>query len=253
MMIDLGGKKALITGGSRGIGRATAILLAKAGADVAVNYTRNDQAAEETRQEVHRTGRECLLLKADVSHKTEVDVMVEKLLSEWERVDILVNNAGIWTYGEMGSMEENIWEETIHINLDSIYFLCNAIIPSMKSRQRGWIVNVSSTAGQRGEAFHSHYAATKGALIALTKSLAVELAPYNIRVNCVAPGWVDTDMCSRVFQETGFREKIEASIPLQRVAPPEDIAAPILFLVSDLARHITGEVLNVNGGSILCG
>jgi 3-oxoacyl-[acyl-carrier protein] reductase len=252
-MINLQGKKALVTGGSRGIGRATAVLMAKAGADVAINYTQNDQAAEDTRQMVHETGRRGMLLKADVSRKAEVDAMVEKLLGSWGRLDILVNNAGIWTYGEMGDMEEKTWEETIRINLDSIYFLCNAIVPILKSNKKGWIVNVSSTAGQRGETFHSHYAATKGALIAFTKSLAVELAPFAIRVNCVAPGWVDTDMCTEVFLEAGFKQKIEAGIPLQRVASPEDIAGPILFLVSDLARHITGEVVNVNGGSVLCG
>jgi 3-oxoacyl-[acyl-carrier protein] reductase len=252
-MIDLQGKKALVTGGSRGIGRATAVSLAKAGADVAINYTQNNQAAEDTQQMVHATGRECMLLRADISRKTEVEAMVKKLLGSWGRLDILVNNAGIWTYGEIGDMEEKTWEETIRINLDSVYFLCNAIVPVMKSNKKGWIVNVSSTAGQRGEAFHSHYAATKGALIAFTKSLAVELAPFAIRVNCVAPGWVDTDMCTEVFQEPGFKQNIEASIPLQRVASPEDIAGPILFLVSDLARHITGEVVNVNGGSILCG
>lgn len=252
-MIDLQGKKALVTGGSRGIGRATSVLLARAGADVAINYTQNELAAEETKQDILRTGSDCLLMKADVSQKAEVDTMVEEIVRSWNHLDILVNNAGIWTYGEMGNMEEKIWDDTIRINLYSIYFLCNAVTPMMKSNQKGWIVNVSSTAGQRGEAFHSHYAATKGALIALTKSLAVELAPYDIRVNCVAPGWVDTDMCTEVFRDTGFREKIEASIPLQTIAPPEDIAGPILFLVSDLARYITGEVVNVNGGSVLCG
>jgi 3-oxoacyl-[acyl-carrier protein] reductase len=123
----------------------------------------------------------------------------------------------------------------------------------MKKQGQGWIVNVASTAAVRGEPFHSHYAASKGALLALTKSLAVELALANIRVNCVAPGWVDTDMCTEVFADPEFREKVRQSIPLKRIPPPEDIAGPILFLVSDLAVHITGEILNVNGGSVLCG
>jgi 3-oxoacyl-[acyl-carrier protein] reductase len=122
----------------------------------------------------------------------------------------------------------------------------------MKRRKSGGIINVSSTAGVRGEARHSHYAATKGALISFTKSLASELAPFGIRANCVAPGWVDTDMCEEVFRDTEYRKKVEASIPLHRIPPPEDIAGPILFLASELARHITGEVLNVNGGSVLC-
>ena len=122
----------------------------------------------------------------------------------------------------------------------------------MKKNKKGGIINVSSTAAVRGEAFHSHYAASKGAVVSLTKSLAVELAAYNIRVNCVAPGWVDTDMCFEVFGDPGFREQVQESIPLKIIPPPEDIAGPILFLASDLSRHITGEVLNVNGGSVLC-
>jgi len=179
--------------------------------------------------------------------------MAEQVLAKWGWVDILVNNAGIWTYGEMGNMEPEVWEETIRVNLTSIFYTCNALIPTMKKRGSGQIINVSSTAGVRGEALHSHYAATKGALIALTKSLAVELAPYGIRVNCVAPGWVETDMCEEVFQDKQFKEEVRRSIPIGRIPPPEDIAGPILFLASNLARHITGEILNVNGGSVLCG
>jgi 3-oxoacyl-[acyl-carrier protein] reductase len=148
-------------------------------------------------------------------------------------------------------MDSSVWKETMEVNLDSIFYMCNAVVPCMKSRGRGWIINVASTAGVRGEAFHSHYAATKGALLALTKSLAVELAPHNILVNCVAPGWVDTDMCAEVFKDPAFKESIRQSIPLKRIPTAEDIAGPILFLASDLARHITGAVINVNGGSVL--
>ncbi|MEE9389774.1 MAG: SDR family NAD(P)-dependent oxidoreductase, partial [Candidatus Aminicenantaceae bacterium] len=145
-----------------------------------------------------------------------------------------------------------IWAETMKINLDGVFHTCNAVVPFMKEKKRGWIINVSSTAAVRGEAFHSHYAASKGALVSLTKSLAVELAPFNIRVNCVAPGWVDTDMCAGVFKDADFRREVQESIPLKRIPPPKDIAGPILFLASDLAQHITGEVINVNGGSVLC-
>jgi 3-oxoacyl-[acyl-carrier protein] reductase len=152
----------------------------------------------------------------------------------------------------MGDMSEKVWEETMGINLSSVFYTCNAVIPCMKAKKRGSIINVSSTAAVRGEAFHSHYAASKGAIISLSKSLAVELAPFNIRVNSVAPGWVDTDMCTEVFSDPGFRKRVQDSIPLKRIPPPEDIAGAILFLASDLARHITGEVLNVNGGSVLC-
>jgi 3-oxoacyl-[acyl-carrier protein] reductase len=251
-MINLEGRKALITGGSRGIGKATSLLFARAGSDVAINYLSKSQAAEEVKEEVSRIGRECLVFKADVSRKDDIALMVRNILERWNRIDVLVNNAGIWTYGEMGDMPEEIWAETMKINLDGVFHTCNAVVPCMKEKKRGWIINVSSTAAVRGEAFHSHYAASKGALVSLTKSLALELAPFNIRVNCVAPGWVDTDMCAGVFKDADFRREVQESIPLKRIPPPKDIAGPILFLASDLAQHITGEVINVNGGSVLC-
>jgi len=250
--ISLSGQRALITGGSRGIGKATAIYFAQAGCDVAISYQRNVKAAEETKAQLEALGVAALAVKADFASPAEALQMVEQVLEEWGNIDVLVNNAGIWTYGEMGDMTPEVWEETIKVNLSSIFYTCNALVPSLKERKKGVIINVSSTAGVRGEAGHSHYAATKGALIALTKSLAVELAPYGIRVNCVAPGWVDTDMCEDVFADQEYKEKIRQTIPLGRIPPPEDIAGPILFLASDLARHITGEVLNVNGGSVLC-
>lgn len=252
-MIRLEGKKALITGGSRGIGRATALLLAEAGADVAIHYQKNARAAGEVKRLIEEKGREALLCQAEISNRFEVEKMVRVIGEHWGRLDILVNNAGIWTYGEMGNMPEEVWRETMAVNLDGVFYVTNAVVPWMKKNKQGWIVNVASTAAVRGEAFHSHYAASKGAMLALTKSLAVELAPHNIRVNCVAPGWVDTDMCTEVFADPEFREKVRQSIPLKRIPPPEDIAGPILFLVSDLALHITGEILNVNGGSVLCG
>jgi len=220
-MIDLKGKKTLITGGSRGIGQATALLFARAGSDVAINYLCREKDAESVRVEIGRIGRECLVYKANISVKNDVDDMVEALIEEWGKIDILVNNAGIWTYGEMGNMTEEVWTETMKINLDGVFYACNAVIPSMKKKKMGWIINVSSTAGVRGEAFHSHYAASKGAIVSLTKSLAAELAAYNIRVNCVAPGWVDTDMCSEVFSDPDFRRKVQESIPLERIPPPE--------------------------------
>jgi 3-oxoacyl-[acyl-carrier protein] reductase len=253
--IDLGltGDKVLITGGSRGIGRATALLFARAGCDVAVNFQTRAEAAESLRDEVRKLGRECLVFKAEISDEKDVLAMVEGCRTAWGRIDVLVNNAGIWTYGEMGNMPKSVWDETMRINLGGVFLATNAVVPLMKAHNRGVIIHVSSTAAVRGEAFHSHYAASKGALHALTKSLAVELAPFNIRVNTVAPGWVDTDMCSEVFSIPGYRQKVEDSIPLGRVSPPEDIAGPIVFLASGLARHITGEILNVNGGSVLCG
>jgi 3-oxoacyl-[acyl-carrier protein] reductase len=251
-MISLKGRKALITGGSRGIGRATAVLFAKAGSDVALNYLSQKEAAEGVKKEIEKMGREALIFKADVSLKSEVSLMIEEIIKKWRQIDILVNNAGIWTYGEMGDMSEEVWKETMGINLDSVFYTCNAVIPHMKAKKRGSIINISSTAAVRGEAFHSHYAASKGAIVSLSKSLAVELAPYNIRVNSVAPGWVDTDMSAEVFSDSDFRKRVQDSIPLKRIPSPADIVGAILFLASDLARHITGEVLNVNGGSVLC-
>jgi 3-oxoacyl-[acyl-carrier protein] reductase len=252
-MIRLNGRKALVTGGSRGIGRATALLLARAGCDVAITYVRNPAAAREVQESVEALGREGRIYKVESASKSDIEDAVADLLSRWGEVDTLVNNAGIWTYLEMGRMDEAVYRETVGVNVDGVFFATNAVVPAMKAKGRGCIINVTSTAAVRGEALHSHYAASKSALHGLTKSLAVELAPFGIRVNCVAPGWVDTDMCAGVFAEPGFREKVRQSIPLHRIPPPEDIAGPIVFLASDLARHITGEVLNINGGSVLCG
>jgi len=252
-MISLHGRTALITGGSRGIGRATAIIFARAGADVAFSYASREDAARKVRDEIEKLGRRSLAVQADLSRPGEPESLVECFFGEFPRLDILVNNHGIWTYGRMGDMNGAVWSETVSVNLDSVFHVTNAAVPRMISGRGGTIINVSSTAAIRGEAYHSHYAATKGALNALTKSLAVELAPHGIRVNAVAPGWVDTDMSAEVFSDPEFKRRIRETIPLGRIPPPEDIAGPILFLASDLARHITGAVLNVNGGSVLCG
>lgn len=252
-MIDLNGRKALITGGSRGIGRAAVVLLARFGCDVAFNYLRQAEAAGEVKKIVEGLGRQCLAVQAELSREDEARRLVDSAARLWGRVDILVNNAGIWTYGEMGRMDAAVWEETMRLNLDGVFFVTNAVVPLMKAQRWGRIINVSSTAAVRGEAFHSHYAASKGALHSLTKSLAAELGPFNINVNCVAPGWVDTDMCAEAFSDPEYRKAIEDSIPLKRIPPPEDIAGPIVFLASDLARHITGAIINVNGGGVLSG
>lgn len=252
-MIDLHGKKAFVTGGSRGIGQATAVLLAQAGCDVAINYLQREDMAQQVKDKIKNMGRECLVYKMNIGQKEDIQKTVDNIIAYWGKIDILVNNAGIWTYGEVGNMDDEVWETTIKINLNGVYYLCSAVVPHMKKRNTGWIVNVSSTAGVRGEAYHSHYAASKGALIAFTKSLAVELASSGIRVNCVSPGWVDTDMCTESFSDPVFRKNIETTIPLNRIPDPKDIAGPILFLTSELACHITGENLNVNGGAVLCG
>jgi len=252
-MINLKGRTTIITGGSRGIGRAAAILFAEAGSDVAFNFACREQAAFEVKAEVEKKGRRCLVFKADIAEEAEVRRMVEGVAKSWGHVDVLVNNAGIWTTLEMGAMDSAVLKETVEVNINSLFYFCDAVVPYMKKNGRGSIVNVGSTAGVRGEALHSHYAASKGAMHALTKSLAAELGPSGIRVNCVAPGWVDTDMCAEVFSDAAFKESVRQSIPLKRIPPPEDIAGPILFLASDLARHINGAIINVNGGSVLCG
>ncbi len=251
-MISLKGKVSLITGASRGIGRATAILFAKAGCKVVINYLHNEKAAKETLSEVLAQNVDGEIFKADVSKRKEVEQMVDLILKRFSQIDILVANAGIWKYAAIDKMTEAELKETIEINLYGVFYPINCVIPHMKSRRQGNIVTISSTAGQRGEAFHSHYAASKGAIISLTKSLAPELAGYNIRVNCVAPGWVDTDM-SKEALSSPEKEKILSFIPLGRVGTAPEIAGAILFLASDLSTFITGEILNVNGGAVLCG
>jgi 3-oxoacyl-[acyl-carrier protein] reductase len=252
-MIDLSNQVVLITGGSRGIGAATARVFAKAGADVAFTYRGRDQKATELIEEIKKLGRRIKAYKGDNSKGDVVRKIVENVASEFGRIDVLVNNAGIWTYGEIDTMDEKVWDETMEVNLKGPFLFCRYVVPIMKKQGGGKIINLSSTAGQRGEALHSHYAATKGALISLTKSLSTELGPYNIRVNSVAPGWVDTDMSSDALKDPKLKEEIRRSIPLGRIPSAEDIAGPILFLASDLSRHVTGEILNVNGGSVLAG
>ena len=253
-MINLSNKVAIITGASRGIGAATAILFAKAGIRaVVINYNRDRDAAEHVVGECESFGAAALPIRADVSRVAAVDRMVEKTVARFGRLDILVANAGIWKEAPIEKMTETDWDETIDINLKSIYACCHSAARVMIQKRRGTIILVSSTAGQRGEPFHSHYAASKGAIISMTKSLAAELGPRGITVNCVAPGWVATDMTEDALNDPKERRKFRELIPLGRVATPEEIAGPILFLASDLASHVNGEVLNVNGGSVLCG
>ncbi len=250
--IDLSGRVALVTGGSRGIGRAVAQLLARAGAHVAVNYVADEGAARSLVEEVRASGGEAIALAGDVSEAGAARGLVESAVAAWGRLDILVNNAGIWEEDRAGRGDLDVWDRTLAINLRGAFLVTDAAVPHLEKTE-GSIVFVSSTAGQRGEAGHSAYAATKGGLVSYTKSLAAELGPRGIRVNCVAPGWVETDLTRDTLADSARRAEIEAAIPLGRVAQPADIAGPVLFLVSDLARHVQGEVLNVNGGSVLVG
>jgi 3-oxoacyl-[acyl-carrier protein] reductase len=252
-MINFEGQVAIITGGSRGIGAAVAIYFSKAGSNIVITYTKNDKAAKDVVQKVKNNGKECLALKADIAEEENANFVVKEALKKFGRIDVLVNNAGIWTYGKIGEMSQKIWQETMHINLDGMFYMTNAVVPHMKKQRSGKIINISSTAGQRGEAEHSHYAASKGGMISFTKSIATELGPFNINVNSVAPGWVDTEMSNEILADEKLREAERQKIPIQRIPTAEDMAGPILFLASDLARHITGEILNVNGGSVLVG
>ena len=250
--IDLSGRAALITGGSRGIGRAICELLARAGARVAVNYHHDLDACKDVVSRIRAAGGEAMAVGGDVSDPAEARQLVRDVLAAWQRLDILVNNAGVWEADEAGRGDLATWTRTLAINVFGSFLVTDAAVPHL-AKQKGSIVFVSSTAGQRGEVSHSAYASSKGAIISYTKSLAAELGPKGIRVNCVAPGWVETDMTRVALADAAARRQIEASIPIGRIAQPEEIAGSVLFLVSDLARHVQGEVLNVNGGSVLAG
>jgi len=252
--LGLAGKRAFVTGGSRGIGRATALLLAQAGCAVAVGYRERRDDAEATVGAVGRMGGRAVSVGGDLGDAQAARRVVDDAVAALGGLDILIVNHGVWPPDDvpLAAIDDAQWASTRASNLDGVFYVCRAAIPHLP--EGGRVVLLSSTAGQRGEAFHADYAATRGAVISLTKSLAVELAP-RITVNCVAPGWVETEMNAAPFEKDGGRGRrdIERTIPLGRVATPEDVAGPIVFLCSELARHITGEILNVNGGSVLCG
>jgi 3-oxoacyl-[acyl-carrier protein] reductase len=251
-LIDLSGKCALVTGGSRGIGAAVCRQLASVGANIMVGYRTRKSDAEKVVAECSSNGVRAVAFATDISTESGAESLIRAMVAELGGLDVFVGNAGIWPPRDvaLGDMSSDQWSRTLRENIDSVFFTTRASVRAM--RDGGSIVLVSSTAGQRGEAFHADYAASKGAVISLTKSLAVELGGRDINVNCVAPGWVDTEMVSDAVADTG-RSRIEASIPIGRIASADDIAGPIVFLCSSMARHITGEILNVNGGSVLCG
>ena len=251
-MIDLRGRRALVTGGSRGIGAATARLLARAGADVMIGYRSRTTEAEAMVSELRLLGVNAHCRASDISSRAGAEALVSDTVHALGGLDIYVANAGVWPVKDVAvaEMEDAQWSNTMRENVDAMFYTCRAVVKVISDG--GKIVLVSSTAGQRGESFHADYGASKGAVISFTKSLAVELAKRDITVNSVAPGWVDTEMVVEPFAGGG-RARIEAGIPLGRAGAPDDIAGPIVFLCSSLARHVTGEILNVNGGSVLCG
>jgi 3-oxoacyl-[acyl-carrier protein] reductase len=255
MNLTLNSKVALITGGSRGIGAAAVRMFAAAGAKVVFNYQAAKAQAEDL---VRECGPEnCRAVQCDLSTTRSAQQLVSSAISAFGRLDILVANHGIWPPEDVpvDRMSDEQWHRTIAVNLDSVFRLVKHSVAEMKMKKQGagHIVLVSSTAGQRGEAFHCDYAASKGALISMVKGLSTELAPDNIHVNCVAPGWVATDMSAATLNDPPTRDKVFRTIPMGRVGTPEEIAGPILFLCTPYAGFITGEVFNVNGGAVLVG
>ena len=250
-IVDLRGKSAVVTGGSRGVGRAVARLLARAGADVGIGFRSREADAAETVEELRALGAHAWAQAGDLARPEDAEALFRRADEEFDGLDVFVANAGVWPPEDvpLAEMPDEQWGRTLATNLDSVFYTCRSA--ARRIRDHGRIVLVSSTAAQRGEAFHADYAASKGALLSLVKGFCVELAPRGITVNAVAPGWIETEMADPALEEG--REAIEATIPLGRVAPPEDVAGPILFLCSSLARHVTGEVLNVNGGAVLVG
>ncbi|HKM86692.1 MAG TPA: glucose 1-dehydrogenase [Terriglobales bacterium] len=255
MNLTLDNKVALITGGSRGIGAAAVRMFVAAGAKVVFNYQTAKAQAEDLVRECGAGN--CRAVQSDLSTTQAAQQLVSSTISAFGRLDILVANHGIWPPEDVpvDRMSDEQWHRTIAVNLDSVFALVKHSVAQMKTKKPrgGHIVLVSSTAGQRGEAFHCDYAASKGALVSMVKGLSTELAPDHIHVNCVAPGWVATDMSAAALNDPPTREKVFRTIPMGRVGTPDEIAGPILFLCTPYAGFITGEVFNVNGGAVLVG
>jgi 3-oxoacyl-[acyl-carrier protein] reductase len=257
--LSLTGKVALITGGSRGIGAAAVRMFVGAGAQVLFSYEKANEVSDRLVKELG--GDKCVAMRCNLSGTETAGELVAAAVKRFGRLDILVANHGIWppVDAPVDQMTDAQWRTTVAVNLDSVFSLVKHAVAQMKLQhksgtgQTGHIVLISSTAAQRGEAYHLDYAATKGALISMVKGLSTELACDRIYVNCVAPGWVATDMSEPALNDPATRDRIFSTIPLGRVGTPEEIAAPILFLCTEHAGFITGEIFNVNGGAVLVG
>ena len=262
--LDLSGKVALITGGSRGIGAATVRLFVQAGAKVVFNYQKAKSEAEKLAAECGSD--RCFAVHAELSDVASGEKLIAAAVKQFGQLDALIVNHGVWPSNDapIDQMSDAQWQRTIAINLDSVFSLIKHGVAQMKAQAQsspekkiaaaaGHIVIISSTAGQRGEALHCDYAASKGAIISMVKGLSTELAPHGIYVNCVAPGWVATDMAAPALADPATRDRVLKTIPLGRVGKPEEVAASILFLCTAHAGFITGEIMNVNGGAVLVG
>lgn len=244
-MKDLKGKSAVVTGASRGIGREIATQLAARGADVAINYRRSDAEANEVADAIRAEGGQALVVQADVSEPEQARNLIRQVHDEWGRLDILINNAGITRDKTLRKLTDEDWESVIKTNLGSVYSCCTAALPIMIEQHYGRIVNITSFVGQAGNFGQSNYAASKGGIIAFTKTAALEVAKYNVTVNCIAPGFTETDMLKQVPEPV--REKIIARIPMQRFGQPEEVARVVVFIAAE-GDYITGQQINVNGG-----
>ena len=251
-LFSLAGKKAIVTGGSRGIGGAVTRQLAQAGADVCIGYHSRSADADKAATEVRAMGRKAVTHSSDISTSNGAESLIAHAVQELGGLDICVHSAGVWPVEDVpvADLDDARWAHTMRQNVDAMFYIARAAARAM--HDGGRIVLVSSTAGQRGESFHADYGASKGAMISFVKSMAIEVASRGITVNSIAPGWVDTEMCELPFADGG-KERIAKGIPVGRVASADDIAFPIVCLCFDGARHITGEIVNVNGGSVLCG
>lgn len=245
----LSGKVAIVTGGSRGIGRAVSLALADAGADVAVVYAGNRQKAEETMAEIEQRGRRGAMIQADVSRADQVDSAVKQVLDTFGRIDILVNNAGITRDNLVLRMKEEDWDRVIDTNLKGTFLFSKAVIRTMMKQRFGRIINISSVVGVSGNQGQANYVAAKAGVIGMTKAMARELASRGITVNAVAPGFIETDMTAVLGEEV--RNQIMNQIPLARFGSPKDVAAAVRFLASDDASYITGQTLHVDGGMVM--
>jgi acetoacetyl-CoA reductase/3-oxoacyl-[acyl-carrier protein] reductase len=244
-MNRLEGRRALVTGAARGIGRAIALALASEGADIAINYQSSESEANSLAAELTKAGRKTLLLKGDVGERSTWTSMMETITQSWGRLDILVNNAGITRDKTLRKMTDDDWLAVLHTNLNACYFGVSAVMPMMTAQKYGRIVNISSFVGQAGNFGQANYAASKGGIIAFTKTAAMELAKYNVTCNALAPGFTETGMLAKVPEQV--QQSILARIPMGRFASPEEIAKAVLFLAAD-GDYITGQQINVNGG-----